>query len=169
MPAKASTPMRTAYRPELDITPKLGPVMASYYMSLIGILRWICELGRVDICLEVSMMSSHMAMPREGHLQEVLQIFSYLWDHHNAELVFDLSDPVIDEAKYERKDWTSSEFGHIDGIEELPKNAPEPRGLGFTIRAKVDADHASDTVTRRSRTGFLVYINSALVYWFTKK
>ena len=46
---------------------------------------------------------------------------------------------------------------------------PEPRGRGFIITAKVDADHASDTVTRRSRTGFLVYVNSALVYWHSKK
>ena len=37
------------------------------------------------------------------------------------------------------------------------------------MRAKVDADHAGDTVTRRSRTGFLVWINSALIYWFSKK
>ena len=48
---------------------------ASYYMSLIGILRWIVELGRVDICLEVSIMSSMLAMPREGHLEQVLHIF----------------------------------------------------------------------------------------------
>ena len=45
---------------------------------------------------------------------------------------------------------------------------PEPRGLGFTISAKVDADHTADTVTRRSRMDFLVYYNSALVYWFYK-
>ena len=37
------------------------------------------------------------------------------------------------------------------------------------MRAKVDADLAADTVARRSRTGFVVYLNSALVYWFTKK
>ena len=55
------------------------------------------------------------------------------------------------------------------GKRNMPPNMPEPRGLGFTIRAKVDADHAADSVTRRSRTGFLVYINSALVYWFSKK
>ena len=33
----------------------------------------------------------------------------------------------------------------------------------------MDADHASDTVTRRSRTGMLVYLNSALVYYSSKK
>ena len=75
MPKKAETPMTTSYRPELDVTPELAPKEAAYYMSLIGILRWMVELGRVDICLEVSMMSSHMAMPREGHLS---QLFTYL-------------------------------------------------------------------------------------------
>ena len=169
LPKKAETPMTTSYRPELDITTELSPVDASYYMSLIGILRWIVELGRVDICLEVSMMSSHMAMPREGHIVQLFHIFSYLKKYHNTEMVFDPSDPVIDKSKYQEQDWTSSEFGHVIGKLELPSNMPEPRGLGFTIRAKVDADHASDTITRRSRTGFLVYLNSALVYWFSKK
>ena len=46
---------------------------------------------------------------------------------------------------------------------------PEPRGLGFVMRAKVDADHASDTITRHSRMGFLVYLNCALIYWWRKK
>jgi hypothetical protein len=55
--------MTTSYRPELDVSPELDPEDASYYQSLIGILRWIVELGCVDICLEVSMMSSHLALP----------------------------------------------------------------------------------------------------------
>ena len=37
------------------------------------------------------------------------------------------------------------------------------------MRAKVDADHASDTMTRCSRTGFLVYLNCAPIYWWSKK
>ena len=70
---------------------------------------------------------------------------------------------------FEAKDWASSEFGHLDGKEEVPPNQPEPRGQGFTISAKVDADHASDTVSRRSRTGFLVWVNSSLVHCWSKK
>ncbi len=165
----ANTPLRTSYRPELDVSPELTPELASYYQSLIGVLRWIMELGRVDVCLEVSMMSSHLALPREGHLEQLLHIFGYLDIHHNAEQVYDPSDPCIDFATYEKKDWMSSEFGHIDGKEEIPANAPEPRGFGFYMRAKIDADHASDTVTRRSRTGLLVYLNSSLIYWMSKK
>ena len=37
------------------------------------------------------------------------------------------------------------------------------------MRAKVDADHASDTVSRCSRTGLLIYLNCALVYRWSKK
>ena len=169
LPPNSNTPLTTSYRPELDVTPELNPKEASYYMSLIGILRWIVELGRIDICLEVSMMSSHMAMPREGHMRELLHIFSYLNKYSNTELVFDPSEPHIDEALFSRKDWTSSEYGHIDGEEEIPPNAPVPRGMGFIMRAKVDADHAGDTVTRRSRTGFMVFLNSSLVYFSSKK
>ena len=36
------------------------------------------------------------------------------------------------------------------------------------MRAKVDADHASDTTTRHSRMGFLVYLNSAPIYRWSK-
>ena len=37
------------------------------------------------------------------------------------------------------------------------------------MRLYVDADHAGDCVTRRSRTGFLVYVQNTLVYAFSKK
>ena len=169
LPTKAETPLTMTYRPELDVSPELESTEAAYYHSLIGILRWIVELGRVDVCLEVSMMSSHLALPREGHLAQVFHIFAYLKKYHNTEMVFDPSDPVVDGAQFERRDWTTSEFGHLEGKEVMPPNMPEPRGLGFIMRAKVDADHASDTVTRRSRTGFLVYLNCAPIYWWSKK
>jgi hypothetical protein len=89
--------------------------------------------------------------------------------YHNTEMVFDPSEPVIDTSSFELRDWTSSEFGHLQGWEELPPNMPEPRGLGFTMSAKVNADHAVDTKIRRYRTGFLVYLNGAPIYWSSRK
>jgi hypothetical protein len=68
------------------------------------------ELGRVDICLEVSMMSSHLALPREGHLEQVFHIFAHLKKYHNTWVVYDPSDLVIDEAQFDAKDWASSEL-----------------------------------------------------------
>ena len=157
MPNKADTPSITTYRHELDISRELNVADAVYYQSLIGILRWIVELGQVHVCLEVSMMSSHLALPRESNLEQVLQIFAFLKKYHNTELVYDPGDPVVDENDFERRDWASSESGHVEGKEEFPANMPEPRGHGFIMRANVDADHALDTVSRQSRTGFLIY------------
>ena len=41
-------------------------------------------------------------------------------------MVFDPSNPVIDDASFKRKEWTSSEFVHLDGTEEMLMNMPEP-------------------------------------------
>ena len=41
LPKKAETPMQTSYRPELDVSPELNASDAVYYMSLIGVLRWM--------------------------------------------------------------------------------------------------------------------------------
>jgi hypothetical protein len=38
LPAKAETPMQTSYGLELDVSPELEPIEASYYQSLIGVL-----------------------------------------------------------------------------------------------------------------------------------
>ncbi len=67
LPYKAPTPLLSGYRPEIDVSPELDETEASYFHSLIGVLRWIVELGQVDIDVEVSMMSSHLALPRVGH------------------------------------------------------------------------------------------------------
>ena len=75
----------------------------------------------------------------------------------------------MDEHLFQKKDWTSSKFGHVEGKEELPGNAPEARGMGVTVLAKVDPDHADDTVTRKSRMRYFVWINSALITWHSKK
>lgn len=69
---------------------------AAYFQSLIGILRWIVELGCVDIATEVSLLSLRLSLPREGHLQQLYHIFSYLEKNHNTELIFDPSIPDID-------------------------------------------------------------------------
>lgn len=168
LPERAKTPISTSYRPELDFTQELDSGESSYYQSLIGILRWMVELGRVDICCEVSMMSSHLALPRQGHLDQLYHIFAYLNKHHNSELVFDPSYPSIDESKFQRQDWSSTAYNHEEK-EELPSNMPEPRGNGFIMRAFVDADHAGDSMTRKSRSGFLIYLNNAPIYWMSKK
>ena len=92
----------------------------------------------MDVCLECSMLSSHLALPREVHLYQLFQGFAYLKKYHNTERVYDPSDPCIDESAFVLRNWTLSEFGHLHGKEELPPNMPEPQGQGFMINVKVD-------------------------------
>ena len=128
-----------------------------------GILRWKNVLGIIDITCELSVMPLFLAMPRKGHMDAVYHIFAYLKQHHNAEMVYDPSDPMINLSDFQDKDWSTTVHG--SSLKEiLPDNMPEPRGHGMVMRAFVDADHASDSITRRSRTGFIVMLNAAPIY-----
>ena len=54
------------------------------------------ELGRIDMITEFSMMASFLALPREGHLENIFHVFAYLKIEHNSRMVFDSSYPEID-------------------------------------------------------------------------
>ena len=56
---------------------------------------WMVEIGRLNIITEVSMMASHIDMPREGHLEAVLHVFSFLLQRYNSRMAFDLTYPDI--------------------------------------------------------------------------
>ena len=169
LPYTAPNPLSTDYWPEIDVSLELGEVDAYYYHSLIGVLRWIVELGRVDIDVEVSMMSSHLALPREGHLKELYHIIAYLKAHPNAEMVFYPTPIRPDMSMFERQDWSYSAYGYESLKEELPRNMPNPLGPSMTMRVFVDADHAGDLITCRSRMGFIVFLNNSPIYWSSKK
>ena len=78
-------------------------------------------------------------------------------------------DPSYSDIKvsdFPNYDWENHYRGYK---EDIPNNIPEPLGLEMVIRAFVYADHAGDHITRRSRTGFLIIVNSAPIYWLSKK
>ena len=128
-------------------------------------------MGRADICVEVPMMSYHLVLPRKGHMEQVLRMFAYLKGHTDPEMVFDPSEVEFDRDDFLRQDWSYSVYTTYDCDlkEELPPNMPKPRGNSIIMMVYVNSDHACDTVTRRSRTGFVIFLNSAPIYWSSKK
>ena len=80
--------------------------------------------------------------------------------------MYDLLYPEIDYDVFEKCDW--SEF-YRDAKEAIPVNTPEPQGKKVDICMFVDNDHAGDKVSHRSKSGFLIYMNTALVQWISKK
>jgi hypothetical protein len=92
-------------------------------------------------------------------------VFVYLGLHHNARVVFDTTYPAVDMGTFIKTDWKSM-YGDVK--EMIPSCAPIPRGKEVDLRLFVDSDHAGEQFTRRSRTGFVIYLNTAPIVWFSK-
>ena len=157
------------YRPELDTSDVCNDVQITFFQNLIGILRWVVELGRIDIGYEVSVLSRYLAQPRTGHLVQALHMFKYLEIHNQNELALDpayhdVVDPQFVEEKIKRMKQM-----YPDAQEDFPPNAPAPRGNVIELNCFVDSDHAGDKVTRRSQTGIILYCNTAPVIWYSKR
>jgi hypothetical protein len=162
--SKTSCVMPSGWKPEVNLTDLLLEDDAAFYQSQIEVLRWAVELSRIDVATEVSMLAAFSAAPRQGHLAAVLHVYAYLKAHNRLRLVLDpgyLPDIAVPDY-----DWTDF-YGDV--VEPIPPDQPEPRGKPAQTTAFVDSDHAADLVSRRSRTGVLMYLQSAPIVWHTKK
>ena len=171
-----STPFSdTSYRPELDASNLCDDNLTTIYQNLIGILRWTCELGRIDILHEVSLLSQYLAQPRIGHLQQAVNIFYYLKYHERSWMVMDPTTFDVEWIPRSDRDIHPLERANLlkeiygDAEDELPHNMPEPRGKGIDLNVFVDADHAGNKVTRRSHTGIILFCNLSPIQWYSKR
>jgi hypothetical protein len=90
--------------------------------------------------------------------------------HHSAEMVFDPSDPDIDHALLEHREWTTMKWEQLGMTKILPANMQEPRGFDCSaICAFVDHATDSSAMTCKSRSGFLIYLNNMPTYWLSEK
>ena len=126
----------------------------------------MAELGRIDIITEVNSMSSHMAMPREGHLECLFHLFAHLKIKHNSRMVLDPAYPTIDLTQFKECDW---KHFYSQAREQIPGHAPNPRVKDVDLRIFVNSDHRDNSVTRRSRTRFFILLNMAPASWYSKK
>jgi len=166
--ANIDTPMNNTYTPELDITEELSSDDMTFFQELIGVLRWATEIGRVDILLEVSLLSQYQASPREGHLEQLLHIFAYLRKHPKVTLYL---SPELPNMNYDSFQTRKDDFAEIyrDAEETMPHRMPVPRGRSVISTAFVDASHAANKKTRRSHTGYVVFLNRAPIVWYSKR
>lgn len=163
-----ATPMNNTFVPELDGTAELNDEQHQYYQELIGVLRWATELGRVDILHEVSLLSQYQACPRQGHMEQVMHIFAYLRDHPRRSIYMHpgQSGLNVDQVRSSREEFQQMYRG---AKEELPRRMPVPRGKAVETEAWVDASHAANKKTRKSHTGYLIFVNSAPIVWYSKR
>ena len=79
------------------------------------------KLGRINILTKVSLLSSHVALPRERHLQAAVHVMAHVGQRYNSRLENDPLYPETDHSVFKQCDW--SEF-YKDAI---PMNTPQPQ------------------------------------------
>ena len=87
-------------------------------------------------------------------------MFAYLKKKHDSRIVFDPSYPFVDKERFKKsnEDWKVL-YGDVK--EAILPNAPEAHGNEVVIRRYVDADHAGEKLTHRSRSGYITFLNMA--------
>ena len=111
----------------------------------------------------MALLSSYLASPRTGYLQQVYHIFGYLKTSPRRRLYFDPDYPRISEGRFKSFDWEDFYQG---AEEQVPHDMPTSLGRSVEIHAFVDASHAADKMTRRSQTGILIFVNRAPVIFY---
>ena len=144
----------------------LLPDEASYFQTIIGVMRWMVELGRIDIAVKLLQLSSFLVMPRKGHLVNALRVMSYFNIKHNSRLVLDPSYPGIDMSEFKSNENWAPFYGGVQ--EAKPLNAPKPLDKEVTLRIFVDSDHVGDKIGHHSWRGFVIFVNMAMTTWHTK-
>jgi len=104
-------------------------------------------------------------MPREGHFGAILHLYAYLKKYSKSKMVYDPT--TMDWEPHADHDW--SKFYPKDPHDEEVPGAPEALGNPVQMTCFVDSDHAGDAVSRRSRTGVIIFCNRAPIVFYTKK
>ena len=162
------------YRPEMDKSPLCTEKMTTLYQNCVGILRWMCKLGRLDILHKTSLLSQYLTSPREGHLHQAFNIFNYLKHCDKNWIVFDpgrfeISWTPMKEEPHPHERSVAMQEMYPDAKLIDPPDIPQLLGKPIQLTTFVDADHAGNKVTQRSHTGILILANMAPIFWFSKK
>ena len=163
---KAATPLPERFHPEQDTSDLLDQDGAAFYRSITGAINWIVTLGRIDVSFANQACARYNALPRRGHLEAAMRTIQYLHTYPKGMIIVDPNRRKCD-RNFEAYD-TWNQF-YPACHEEIPKDMPSPKGKAVRITAYFDADHATNTETRRSVSGIVIFVNNTPVKWVSKR
>ena len=97
---KWRAPICSGYKPMYDYTTELEDDGIQWYQEIIGQIWWALQFVRVDILLEVSLLSQHMVLPSKGHIEQALHIIGHLKEHKKLIIIFDCGNPEMDKRLF---------------------------------------------------------------------
>ena len=174
IPSRANHPYSNIkYRPELDVSNFCNEAQVRAFQQILGMLRWLIELGRMDVLLETTLLASFLMSPRIGHLNQAAHIVAYLRKHNRSTIMMD-PEKIDVVWKGNVEDHPDRRRGimrtiYRDAESDTPSNAPKTRGKSVQLNVYCDADHAGDRITRRSHTGIIIYANMSPISWYSRK
>jgi hypothetical protein len=169
LPREYFSPMDKDDAPELDVSELCGPNGVNKFQSIIGALQWLVSLCRFDIQHAVMSMSRFRHAPRVGHLKRLERICGYLRKFNHGAIRFRTKIPNHEEVHGDQviHDWAYSVYGKP--TEEIPPNAPEPKGKPVRTSTYADANLLHDRITGRSCSGILHFLNQTPRDSFSKR
>lgn len=127
----------------------------------------VVKVDEHDIQYATTTLARYGHAPRQGHMKAAIRILGYLKKFNKAKLLIDPSLPRHEDFPYD--DMNTWQDLYPDAEEEIPPDAPEPKGPKIRLTAWVDADHARDKVTCRSVTGILIMANTTVIRTYCKR
>ena len=190
---QVKSPLDKNDHPELDNSELASDDLITKFMCMVGQLQWAVTLGRYDILAHVMTMSRFRLAPKVGHIERMKRIYGYLRYLFN-DITID-PGPIILKKRMKRiygylsrtkhyalrfrpnepnymhlpdleYDWTRI-YGDV--IEEIPKDAPEPRGKSVTTTTFLDANLLHVLIIGRSVTAVLHFFNLTPGDWYSKR
>ena len=162
-----ASPLEKGDHPEIDTSEFLDDKGIQHYQSLIGAMQWAVSIGWFDITTAVMTMSGFRVAPRQGHLDRVKRIYSYLSKMRHAIIRIRTEEPDYSGLPEQDFDWEYSVYGDVKELH--PEDAPPPLGNYVTLTHFVDANLLHDLITGRSVTGILHILNKTPFDWYSKK
>eukprot|EP00934_Nitzschia_sp_Nitz4_P007134 Nitzschia sp. Nitz4//scaffold846_size1981//130//1963//NITZ4_009307-RA/size1981-snap-gene-0.4-mRNA-1//1//CDS//3329559005//7124//frame0 len=166
-PKHYASPLEKGDHPELDDTAECGPTDIKVYQSLIGSLQWVVTLGRFDVMTAVMTLSSYRAFPKIGHLHRAKRIVGYLAKMKHGAIRVRTEMPDLSDLPDPQYQWDRSVYA--GAYEVVSNDDPEPKGKPICLVSFVDANLFHDSITGRSVTGVLHFINQTPIEWYSKK
>ena len=111
-------------------------------------------------------MSRFRAAPRQGHMDRLKRIYSYVIRTKDYVIRFRTEQPHYLFLPDQDFDWTYSVYGNVHEI--LPDVMPEPLGEAVTTTTIMDANLNHCLATGKSLTGCLHFVNKTPVDWYSK-
>ena len=161
------SPLEKGDHPELDTSEILDFDGVQKYQSLIGALQWVIQIGRFDVGTAVMTLSGFRAEPRKGHLERVKRIYGYLSKMRHSTIRIRTQEPDLSSIPEDSYEWERTVYAGAE--EQLPTDAPSPKGQPVIMTTYADANLYHDLITGKSVTGTLNFFNKTPVDWYCKK